>query len=296
MCRSRSPGDLKHMHVSGELDHITFRHGTTKSDQDGTNQVAHTVYGNPLDPIICPLLALGVLVCVSESLGDSQHPFTLYHRERKYGKLGETVTWGEVNASEFGTILQTLISDLSQEDRDQLAAKSKVTNIGTHSLRKGAATFASNQDGVPMPSIFLRAGWSMGLQDRYIFNNNSGSAILGRTLSGLPHGEPQFATLPPHFYPSALRTNGKLNDGWWRNKIQGWEQIESNFKTAVKLAAASVVYHMDFLKSKLTRPLDGERVSDDHLLFNTVFVRAIDKDVRDLVSTPNKTMHLIPTS
>ena len=43
---------------------------------------------------------------------------------------------------------------------------------------------------------------------------------------------------------------------------------------------------MDFLKSKLTRTLDGERVSDDHLVFNTAFVRAIDKDLRDLVAPP----------
>ena len=135
MCRSRSTGDLKRIHVSGQLDHITFRHGTTKSDHDGTNQVAHAMYGDPLDPIICPLLALGVFVCVSESLADSQHQFTIYHRQRIYSKLGNDLISGEVNISELGTIIQTLISDLCQEGRDQVAAKSKITNIGTHSLR-----------------------------------------------------------------------------------------------------------------------------------------------------------------
>ena len=47
------------------------------------------------------------------------------------------------------------------------------------------------------------------------------------------------------------------------------------------------MYHMDFLKSKLTRTLDGERVSDDHVVFNTAFVRAIVVDnLGDLVAPP----------
>eukprot|EP00961_Rhodomonas_salina_P032106 432512-Rhodomonas_salina.1 len=45
-------------------------------------------------------------------------------------------------------------------------------NIGTHSFRKGTATWLSGMVDGPGPSgvqIYLRAGWSLSMQKLYIF-------------------------------------------------------------------------------------------------------------------------------
>ena len=55
-----------------------------------------------------------------------------------------------------------------------------IMKIGTHSFRKGVASFlASCPDGPNAISIFLRAGWSLGaVQSRYIFAGQGGKKEL----------------------------------------------------------------------------------------------------------------------
>ncbi len=61
-----------------------------------------------------------------------------------------------------------------------------LSDIGTHSCRKGVATSISNCPGGPQAhSIWLRAGWSLGsVQGRYIFSGSGGDQFVGRAATG----------------------------------------------------------------------------------------------------------------
>jgi hypothetical protein len=76
------------------------------------------------------------------------------------------------------------------------------SDIGTHSMCKGASTFCSSGSTAcpPAVAVHLRAGWAMGgVQDRYLRHDAAGDMFVGRTASGLPIFQPEFAMLPPHF-------------------------------------------------------------------------------------------------
>ena len=80
------------------------------------------------------------------------------------------------------------------EDLKEFSCNPK--EIGTHSMRKGAATYcASGSTECPSAaSIHLRAGWTLGgVQDTYLRYEKAGDYYVGRTVCGLPVGKPEFA-------------------------------------------------------------------------------------------------------
>ena len=77
-----------------------------------------------------------------------------------------------------------------------------IDEIGSHSSRKGAATYCSTGSTVspPMASICLRAGWSIGLvKEKYIHYEKAGDQYVGRVVAGLNVNSTDFAVSPPYF-------------------------------------------------------------------------------------------------
>jgi hypothetical protein len=119
-------------------------------------------------------------------------------------------------------------------------------DIGTHSMRKGSATFcASGSTACPSAAaIHLRAGWSLGgVQNTYMRYEGAGDMYVGRTVCGLPSDSANFATLPPHF----------VNGG---NDVKDavrtcFSSLPDSLHAVAEYALASVVYHSDFLSSNL---------------------------------------------
>ena len=76
----------------------------------------------------------------------------------------------------------------------------KASDIGAHSIRKGAATFLANGStaGPPYAAICIRMSWSMGVKDRYLHYNYASDAFCGRILAGLDQNSINFAKLPAH--------------------------------------------------------------------------------------------------
>jgi hypothetical protein len=79
-------------------------------------------------------------------------------------------------------------------DDIEIAGGLSADEYGTHSLRKGVATFLTGLLGGPSTlALFQRTGWSTGVQQRYLFEGGqdqyAGVALLycRRTLSTLPH-------------------------------------------------------------------------------------------------------------
>ena len=88
-----------------------------------------------------------------------------------------------------------------------------IDEIGTHSFRKGIATYLGGHPGGPNSvAVWLRAGWSLGsVQSRYIFESSGGDQFVGRAATGLDINSLEFSCLPPHLDLSA---NFLSNDIW----------------------------------------------------------------------------------
>ena len=122
-------------------------------------------------------------------------------------------------------------------------------NIGTHSIRKGAATFASSGStgGPSIVSICLRCGWALGnVLERYFKYEDAGDQFVGRVIAGLPVNTSKFSVLPPHFVD--------LESSCVKRGIQAMFPALSTvpqLSSILYLLLASLVYHFDFLHSTL---------------------------------------------
>ena len=72
--------------------------------------------------------------------------------------------------------------------------------FGTHSIRKGAATFLGTGCTLSshMASVFLHANWTLErVKDRYIKLKKTGYQFVGSAVIGLPILKKEFAISPP---------------------------------------------------------------------------------------------------
>jgi hypothetical protein len=184
MCRANSTSQVCFNHIfwttSDSLE-IHFAHH--KGDQMGT-QAAYPrhLYSNPLHPCVCPIFALALYLMTFNTI-----PFLT-------GRLFP----GKNQFKRFSDIMQAVLKAHEAEVRRY---GHEVKDLGTHSIRKGAATYASNcPGGPPAASIFIRAGWSMGrVRDIYLKWERGGDQFVGRCLSLLPLLKAEFGASPPHF-------------------------------------------------------------------------------------------------
>jgi hypothetical protein len=76
------------------------------------------------------------------------------------------------------------------------------TVFGTHSFRKGIATYCSGfKSGPPFFAILLRGGWSLGeVMDRYIRFTEGANQLCGRVACVINFNDgAKFSVLPPRF-------------------------------------------------------------------------------------------------
>lgn len=161
MARSVSVGTIMLDHISWESDALLISTPKHKGDQEGNNCYPKHVYANPDNPFICPVLSMAI------------HFFSGGWRRDGAKQL---LFQGVANESRFSKWLRELV----REFKDNLEVIGLLSiEIGTHSFRKGVATFASSCPGGPSTvCIFLRAGWSLGaVTSRYIFAGQGGDQV-----------------------------------------------------------------------------------------------------------------------
>jgi hypothetical protein len=140
MCRSKSVQTLDLSHITFEDDAIgiTLHKIKTNQDASGPKDPRH-IFGNPFCSITCCITALGIyLACNPDHSGGQLFP-------------------GSKQKNRFGKTLARILSGTESGNK-----------YGTHSVRKGVATFAcSGSTGGPsFVSVCLRCGWSLGdIQD-----------------------------------------------------------------------------------------------------------------------------------
>jgi hypothetical protein len=243
MARSATVASIMLQHISWQDDAMIITTPKHKGDQEGEKSIPRHVYANPLDPYICPILALAVLT-FSKSF---------YHdpNERNNYRLFE----GEKQEARFSKLLGRILDKMDENEANKLGAKKE--QIGTHSARKGSPTYCLGMVGGPSAvQVFLRAGWSLGnVQDRYLFNGDGGDQLTGRVACGLPNTDCSFATLPPHFDSSFDQS---IID--WTMILPSYNKYPNTFKQVVPYLLASIVYHEQWLR---------ENLSTNHPLFST---------------------------
>ena len=131
---------------------MLFDFAKTKTDQEGVKNIDHPwhVYANPLDPVVCPVLALARYIVSNPTILSGKS--NLFEGESQYERFNK------------------ILSEVVNENSEKFAALGVTSeDFGTHSIRKGAATFVSTGCTVspPMASICIRANWTLGgVKDR----------------------------------------------------------------------------------------------------------------------------------
>ena len=182
MSRSKNVTTVCLQHLDWKDDALTILFCQTKTDQSGDRAHNRHVYANPLKPEICPILALGVFLLLTDF---SEDDVKLFGGGHQY--------------SHFSTAFKALVVQNLDELQTWIQS---VADWGTHSFRKGSATFAcsGSSQGAHISAVSNRCGWKQpGVQDTYLVFSDAGDQVVGRIVSGLPLDSPSFSTLPPMF-------------------------------------------------------------------------------------------------
>ena len=233
IARSASVAAIMYGHIRWDQDALLIDIPKHKSDQAGDKRYPRHLYANPSNPVICPILALAVVTFSQpiRQMSDGSSSFRLFD--------------GEHSEARFSALLRTALSSLSPASLALIGTDIK--DIGTHSTRKGAASYCvSMPNGPSTIQILLRAGWSIGnVLDRYIFGGSGGDQLTGRVLAGLDFENVNFSTLPPHFH-------GGLTGFDLASVCPLFPTFTTQFKQVVPYLLASLVYHEQWLRSKLS--------------------------------------------
>jgi hypothetical protein len=219
MCRSSNTTNIRFNHMIWHEDAMGILFCHSKTDQNGEVPVEpRHLYANPVDPRMCVVLSLGLywLLFPPDLTSNLLFPGT-----NQYERFRHCL---------FTRILESNFQ------------------FGTHSIRKGAATYCSSGciDGPDIAAIYLRAGWKFpGVGDTYIKFQDAGDQYVGRMVSGLPFSTTNFAILPPFF----LNPPPEINEALMLAFPTIFSAPEmSHLKTISAFALASLVYHSDFIR------------------------------------------------
>ena len=246
---------FRHLELRG--DAIGIRFHRTKTNQKGDIERFKHIFANPFSPSTCPVLALGTYFLCNPCIE------------------GNYLFPGDNTSGSFCKQLKQLCTDVAGVALFTLLGLSDV-DIGTHSIRKGAGTYAmgGSPAGPNVISLCKRAGWSIGdVKERYLKMIGQGQdCLLGRVLAMLDIMSEEFAVLPPHFLidiaagaGDALRTKVL---GAVETCFPGVSKKSPNMTGVLQRCLASVVFHAK--KPAGGGPSSLEKLFPaDHPLWNT---------------------------
>lgn len=232
-CRGGNTANIRFQDISwsSSFDAFAISFAHSKTDQLGEEaKYLRHMYANPNTPLICPVLALSIYLSSSFNTlqGNADYLFP-----------------GKDQSCRFSTILTNV---LKQKTDEVCLLGFVVSDLGTHSIRKGAVSYlASLPGGPPVASVCIRAGWTMGkMKDIYMRYVTSGDQFVGRCLSLLPVLRAEFACSPPYFTREVVDADVDWVDDLRKTEfrmvylIAGWGRL-------TKMCLASVLYHHGYL-------------------------------------------------
>jgi len=260
MARSESIVHAHFFHITWEDDCLAFRFAKSKTDQTGRNsdQVWH-VYATPEKPATCPVLALATYVFANPGLTNVENSFG--ERIGEDDADGRNPSGGRLfpGGDQYGRFMDCLRRIIEHHEDVFLPLGVRPGDLGSHSARKGACSFAAAGSTVcpPMVSICLRAMWSMGsVKERYLQFEKAGDQYLGRVVSGLDVNSLSFAVSPPYFeLPSDNKENKDEILAVVKDFTVGGRHgmINGEIFQLLYFCFASLCYHFDFLMQVLPK-------------------------------------------
>ena len=171
--------------INWRHDHMTVANLKTKKDQLGERCFPKALTANRYRFFLCPISALAIFLSVRSFEEDDELIFKA--KDKDHGKTNDT---------SFTRQLNKFIKS-HWEDCERWETKL----FGTHSLRKGAATFAALASfGANIFAVLLRGSWSIGdTLSRYFKEAQSTDSYVARLLCGLDPYSEKIMSLPPHF-------------------------------------------------------------------------------------------------
>lgn len=220
--RSDNIDDIMLTNIDWENDALTLLFGTSKADQTGERTSDRKrIFANPYLPELCVILQLAVFTWCKYRGPGALHLFDGNSQNKRYYQILQEALKQIPESVDFGC------------DR---------SDIGTHSNRKFAeSTSVSRIDGPSRTQVCLRAGQGVGrTQDCYMFSEEDGDALVGRTVAQLKFDADEFDILPPHFGKETLKY---LQEYGWNNILPGYDNYPTSYKRVLPFLLASLVYH-----------------------------------------------------
>ncbi|GAX10566.1 hypothetical protein FisN_14Lu064, partial [Fistulifera solaris] len=232
-CRSNNTAKLKLSHLSWtkfDAMQINFKH--TKTDVTGAEkQVKRNLYSNINEPDIDFTFLLGLYLATN---------FTTV-QEAGYRLFPGT---SDSTTKRVSRKLQEVLE--LHEDEVIAMGYASISDIGLHSLRKGAATYLGSLPGGPSPvAICHRCGWSTGkVLDIYFQQLQRGDEFVGRCLSLLNLMSSDFASSPAYFCPEVV------DNEWMANcvkKVFPCFHHINGMQKILQRCLASMIHHHDYV-------------------------------------------------
>jgi len=242
MKRAENVVNAKIQHIYFQDDALCFEFAKSKGRQEGEEAFGPWhIYANPLQPYVCPVLALSrYLLSFPEKINPTSPLLSGPEQYNRYAK-----------------ILLDVVHELGDELKEMGISPS---DIGTHSIRKGVATAVSAGCTVspPLVSLCLRAGWVLGgVLMRYLKYEAAGDQYVGRCASGLDQLTSEFAISPPYFdytdVSSRLLERVAMRERiftWIKSRIPSGN-VEGKTLDLVIMCFASICYHYSTLDREL---------------------------------------------
>lgn len=213
---------------------MTWRGDTLMVTRDGQGQPKH-VYANPTDPMVCPILSLGVYFA-TVGLTDG----------------GDRLFPGSNLGSRLNHMLTGLIEGDGELVKAALALHDKKPDFGPHSLRTGANGHTTrcaystpmNVGKVLRPKL-VKLPWMPVPGEDEIGNEDVRDQLEGRFICGLPFDKPSsFATLPPFFRSASSRTVTSAVRACF-------PRAPASLRVICQFALASLCHHAGYLREDL---------------------------------------------
>ncbi|RLN89582.1 hypothetical protein DYB28_001917 [Aphanomyces astaci] len=230
MARSKSTETIHLDHISFEEDAVGVTYFKSKTDQSGSKRRdPKHIYANPSSPAICSFLALGIYFACNPTMATGAL-FPGARQRDRFGKALKALAHAVLGSTANGT-------------------------VGTHSIRKGAATFvcSGSTSGPSVISVCIRCGWSLG-------------NVVERYMHYEKVGDPATVTNAVRYmFPGHSKNVALLG--------------------VLKLGLASLVFHADYLRSTLPA---------SHTVLHTAIFRydELQENLRSLLRSSSATLAL----
>ena len=204
---------------------MTIKVPGSKCDQAGIYAYAKRVYANTCKPWICPVLASAL---------------AFFCRKRSCTYVFPDADTVRNTLRHFKEVCSTF----SETDCQELGCD--VPNLAFHDFKRGGISFVSGlSDAVNNVAVKIRADHRVvDISRCYVLETSGQDGVIGRLLSGLPYGEPEFEDTCPHFSSAC--------DIDWKELVHDYDDFTPAFRNYVlPHFMAAIIFHLPWIEANL---------------------------------------------